>query len=275
MKKSTYLYFIGLVAMAGVIFAQQTSTTTFVNPLPKDKFVFLEIIENNSTRWEELPITKWTRWEINPFFYYHQTDKVLCLDRNYISQDTIIYFAYLTLWKDMPYDRDYRRSRLINIESLPYIFKIPRFQNGEPIIIDTKKEKGMFTIEDEEKFKLIPFDEIVIYEIKEDGTIKLNIENEIIFLKPKQTITKQWKKSIKLEKRFKTLYEVGYLNWVEKAKKWNKGKREIITELKITNCGIIKKEKIELLNSLLKSWNEQSEMKIQRIKVWEKNDEKN
>jgi hypothetical protein len=40
MKKSTYLYFIGLAAMVGVIFAQQTSTTTFVNPLPKDKFVF-------------------------------------------------------------------------------------------------------------------------------------------------------------------------------------------------------------------------------------------
>jgi hypothetical protein len=228
LKKSTYLYFISLAAMAGVIFAQQTSTTTFVNPLPEDKIIFLEINEINtdSLKYLGFEIKPLADWLLKKDRDGNKTVKQLLYDVNLLNKkESFLLIAYGVIYAGI--------RRCSPRMAKGYIF------DSLPIVFDLRRIKMIPTEEAQIRF----VSAIKIEKVYSDGTVEGNYEGDYFKLSVGEKYSKKIEKIIELSKNG---------NIIEKMKRfeknWEKGIREKVkfgTTIEIINHGIIDKKNIE------------------------------
>jgi len=140
------------LAMVGFSFAQQTSTTTvkkeFINPLPKDKFVFLEINEQIDTNAKWPPPIK---YEIVPPSYF-KNGKLYILNEEDIPMGNVflVVFHY-TSWSPAFMPRIYKISKLpFTIEfplNLPFLNIKKDDWFGSSLIIKSINMEGVVELE--------------------------------------------------------------------------------------------------------------------------------
>ena len=162
--------------------------------------------------------------------------------------NTMVYCVYLVRWDGIPYEYDYQRTYHVKITSCPYTMQVIS-PIGTPLIVNSGNIKKVYTFADEERLRLIPFDKIHLLAVNAKAEMKLKFGKENFFLRPKETVKKEWTKKQRLFKR------------------------EIKTELKITNYGLIDRKSIEIFGINGKPWDGLSSVKVKKIKVLEGNNE--
>jgi len=173
------IFFIIILVMLGFSYAQQTSTTTviqeneFVNPLPKDKFVFLEIKEETNQilmyHSRALP----SEIDSKSFYVVNMSSGKGIIFTNFNPIDNSeIYYGYVLKTNSL------KIPGVVSINKLPCIVSFPDINNE---IVNAHKNKEIFGFEAPEKIKRYPY-KLILEKIYSNGTVKIKHGKEIITL---------------------------------------------------------------------------------------------
>jgi hypothetical protein len=238
--------------MVDFLVAQQTSTNTitqvkeFVNPLPKDKFVFIKILQfvnRNDVSSSPAPkvLNKDPYWLDFGADYEHNSNVWSVLvtpGYNDINERTIciIHYGIIVKGKTIYEEKrlkywqcDGESCKIDEVKQLPKIFSPP--------IIEFTKVNKEFNIKGTIIIKP-PFKKITIFSVEGNGKIKLGCDKKTISLIPAETFKK---KNLEISCYFMNKKNVKYKNIYEKspmASSWDRigsGILQIINFLEVSN----------------------------------------